>query len=73
MCRPNQPKEGQILRKQDFIIPEDWEPTSLSLKQIIELRDKAVSILGPDIVREILEDAGVTPEGDVACESDGRR
>jgi len=73
MCMQNQPKEARVLRKQDLIIPEDWEPTSPSLKRIIELRDKAVAILGPDIVREILEDAGVAPEGDVACESDGRR
>ena len=73
MCTQNQPKEKRTLRKEDFIIPEDWEPTSPSLKRIIELREKVIGILGPDIIREILEEAGVTPEGDLACESSDSR
>jgi len=30
MCTQNQPKEERVLRKEDFIIPEGWEPTSPS-------------------------------------------
>ncbi|MBC8229934.1 hypothetical protein H8E77_10345 [bacterium] len=73
MCTQNQPKEERTLRKEDFIIPDDWEPTSPSLKRIIELREKVIGILGPDIIREILEEAGVTPEGDLARESSDSR
>jgi len=73
MCTQNQPKEERVLRKEDFIIPEGWEPTSPSLKRLIELKKQIIAILGPDLVREILEEAGVTPEGDLAYESRDRR
>ncbi len=73
MCTQNQPKEERVLRKEDFIIPEGWEPTSPSLKRLIELKKQIIAILGPDLVREILEEAGVTPEGDLAHESRDRR
>lgn len=73
MCTQNKPTEERTLRKEDFIIPDDWEPTSPSLKRIIELREKIIGILGPDIIREILEEAGVTPEGDLARESSDSR
>ncbi len=73
MCTPNQPQEERVLRKEDFIIPEGWEPTSPSLKRLIELKKQIIAILGPDLVREILEEAGVTPEGDLAYESRDRR
>ena len=73
MCTQNQPKEERTLRKEDFIIPDDWEPTSPSLKRIIELREKIIGILGPNLIREILEEAGVTPEGDLARESSDSR
>lgn len=73
MCTQNQPKEERVLRKEDFIIPEDWEPTSPSLKRIIELKKQILAILGPDVIREILEEAGVTPEGDLARESSDSR
>lgn len=72
MCTPNQPKVERVLRKEDFIIPEGWEPTSPSLKRLIELKEQVVRILGPDLVREILEEAGVIPE-ETECESRDRR
>lgn len=37
MCTQNQPKEERTLRKEDFIIPDDWKPTSPSLKRIRSL------------------------------------
>ena len=73
MCTQNQPKEERTLRKEDFIIPDDWEPTSPSLKRLIELKKQILAILGPDVIREILEEAGVTPEGELAREESRNR
>ena len=52
----------KVLTKEDFIIPENWEPTSPSLKRIIERRERIVAMLGPALVKEILEESGVTYE-----------
>ncbi len=49
----------KVLTKEDFIIPENWEPTSPSLKRIIERRERIVAMLGPALVKEILEEFGV--------------
>ncbi len=68
MCKSNQPKEGRNLRKQDFIIPEDWEPTQPHVIRLRELKQKIINTLGSDFIRELLEEEGIAPKGELARE-----
>jgi hypothetical protein len=69
MCNP---KKERMLYKEDFIIPDDWEPTKPHVKRLVEMRNKIINTLGPDFVRELLEEVGVTPEGGLAREDSNR-
>ena len=73
MCTQSPPKGQKILTKEDFIIPEGWKPTSQSLKRIIKMSEEIVDTLGPTLVREILEEAGVIQKGEPLSENHNRR
>jgi len=57
MC--DKKENPKVLTKEDFIIPENWEPTSPNLKRIIARRERIITMLGPELVKEILEEFGV--------------
>jgi hypothetical protein len=55
------------LTKEDFIIPENWEPDTPIVKEIHELRKKVIAGLGPDMIQEILAELGIEEEKESGC------
>lgn len=60
MCKQKKPR----LTKEDFIIPENWEPDTPIVKEIRELRKKVIAGLGTDMVQDILAELGILEEGE---------
>jgi hypothetical protein len=44
------------LTKQDFTIPEGWEPQTESVKKIVEMGRQIAGALGPTLVQEMLDE-----------------
>ena len=59
MCKQ---QKNPRLTKEDFIIPENWEPDTPIVKEIHELRKKVIGLLGPDIIQDILAEFGIEEE-----------
>ena len=59
MCKQ---QKNPRLTKEDFIIPENWEPDTPIVKEIHELRKKVIAGLGPDMIQEILAELGIAEE-----------
>ncbi|MBI1927851.1 hypothetical protein HYR99_26880 [Candidatus Poribacteria bacterium] len=68
MCKQNlspdekDQKSERILRAEDFIVPEGWEPDIPSLKRIVEMGRQIAAALGPTLVQEILDEFITTKE-----------